>query len=174
MNRVLGAAAFGWLIVLAVVAVAAHAGLRLNVSPSVPQGFYWLSSASPSIGAYVAVCPPQSALFDEAKARGYLSSGRCPGRYGEMIKVLAAGAGTAVSLQADGVRLDGRLWPQSAPRRFDAAHRALPQSFGSEALLREGSVLVMSERCNAGFDGRYFGPLPLTAITSTAEPIWIW
>ena len=87
-------------IALVMLLFAGKAGLRLNTSPSVPRGLYWLSQQQPVRGDYVAVCPPRAPIFELAKERGYFGHGRCAGGYSELIKVFAAGPG-------DRVRIDG-------------------------------------------------------------------
>jgi conjugative transfer signal peptidase TraF len=164
----------GWLIALALALIAGQAGLRLNTSASVPRGFYWLSSEPPERGAYVAVCPPRGLIFELAMERGYLGRGRCAGGYSELIKVLAAGPGDRVRIDESGVLVDRRRWPSSTPEAVDAAGRPLPQLPALDATLGSTSVLVMSQDCAAGFDGRYFGLLSRSAIVGTAVPLLTW
>jgi conjugative transfer signal peptidase TraF len=174
MKRALGAAVIGWLLAITMVLAAAKVGVRLNISPSVPLGVYWLSTSTPVRGGYVAVCPPPSPLFKEARARGYLSPGSCPFDFGPMIKVFAAGQGDHVRIDADGVRINDRLWPRSLPLPVDASGWVLPQSTGLDTALSKDAVLVMSEQCGLGFDSRYFGPLQSSAITASAVPLFTW
>jgi len=164
----------GWLSVLALALIAAQAGLRVNTSASVPEGFYWLSSEPPERGAYVAVCPPRTAIFELAKDRGYFGRGRCASGYGELIKVLAAGPGDRVRIDGSGVVVGRHAWPSSTPVAFDGAGRALPQPPVLDATLDAASVLVMSQDCAAGFDARYFGLLSRSAIVATAIPLITW
>lgn len=173
MRRVLFRAVIGWLALLVVAAGASAVGLRVNVSPSVPRGLYWLTSDAPARGGYVAVCPPPALIFDRARARGYLGRGRCDGNYAEMIKLLAAGPGDHVRIDATGVRVGDRLWPGSSPAAVDGAGRAMPQPPVLETTLAR-SVVVISEDCELGFDSRYFGPLPRSAIKATAIPLLAW
>lgn len=174
MRRVLFRAVIGWLALLAVASAASAAGLRINTSPSVPRGIYWLTSDRlPARGGYVAVCPPPAPVFDRARARGYLGPGRCEGNYAEMIKVLAAGPGDLVRIDADGVRVGERAWPSSSPARVDAAGRGMPRPPMLETTL-ESTVVVMSEDCELGFDSRYFGPLPNSAVKATAIRLLAW
>lgn len=164
----------GWLIALALTFIAGEAGLRLNTSASVPRGFYWLSSAAAVRGAYVAVCPPPTPILQLARERGYVGRGRCPGGYSELIKVFAAGAGDHVHIDASGVRVGDRRWPNSAPTEVDAGGRSLPQAPVLDDTLAASSVLVMSRDCALGFDSRYFGPLSRSAIVATAVPLFTW
>lgn len=174
MRCAINAFALLWLLAIAIAIAAGQAGLRINTSASVPRGVYWLSSRPAAVGVYVAVCPPPWRVFEQARARGYLWRGPCAGNYGQMIKVLAAGPGNAVRIDADGVRIDGRLWPGSEPLRADATGWVLPQLAGLRTTLSDHAALVMSQECAQGFDSRYFGPLPITAITATAIPLLTW
>jgi conjugative transfer signal peptidase TraF len=174
MKRLASAGLMAWAAMLAALLVLGQAGLRLNLSPSVPRGFYWLASKAPTRGAYVALCPPPSRLFAVARERGYLQKGRCAGDYAEMVKVLAAGPGDRASIGPDGVRVRGRLWPSSAPLSADARGRTLPKPALLPRELASDSVLVMSKDCLEGFDSRYFGALPRSAIVATAIPLATW
>lgn len=174
MRRALLRFLIGWLIALVLLRIAGEAGLRLNASASVPRGLYWISSQRAERGTYVAVCPPQSQLFELARQRGYIGRGRCPGGNAELIKVLAATPGDHVRIDASGVRVGEGRWPNSAPRAVDAAGRPLPQPPALDVTLAGASVLVMSRDCALGFDARYFGPLPHAAIVGTAVPLLTW
>src|SRR2546422_1320284 len=71
------------------------AGLRLNLTGSLPVGLYLAAGAAPARGALVLVClPPEVAAF--ARARGYVPrGGACPGGLVPVGKpVLAIGGGT--------------------------------------------------------------------------------
>jgi len=164
----------GWLAAIALALIAGEAGLRLNTSASVPRGFYWLSSEPAARGAYVAVCPPHAAIFHLARARGYLGHGRCAGDYAELIKVLAAGSGDRVRIDESGVRVGTHYWSSSVPEVVDAAGRPLPRLGMLDTTLGNESVLVMSQDCASGFDGRYFGPLSRSDVVGTAVPLFIW
>jgi len=65
---------------LLVLGLAAHlAGARINSSHSIPRGLYWTSSTPVAPGRYVMFCPPQLGVFEEARRRGYIGAGFCPG-----------------------------------------------------------------------------------------------
>ena len=173
MSRLLVLALPCGAVLLVLLALAGAAGLRLNTSRSIPLGVYYLSSRPAERGDYVAVCPPRSRLFDDARARGYLSPGGCPDGQGLLLKVLAATAGAQTRIDARGVWVGGELWPASAPRKT-AAGRALPAPAALPPVVPDGSAIFMSERCELGFDARYFGLLPAAAIVATAVPIMTW
>ena len=76
--------------VFVVCGLAYAAGIRLNTTPSIPLGVYRLTNEPIVKGAYVLFCPPPAAVFDMAKARGYLGAGYCPGGYGHLMKKILA------------------------------------------------------------------------------------
>jgi conjugative transfer signal peptidase TraF len=162
-----------WLATLEFALCAGEAGLRLNTSASVRRGFYWISPQPAKRGGYVALCPPKAGIFELAMDRGYFGRGRCPSGYDELIKIFAAGPGDHVRIDSSGVRVGNRLWPNSAPMRADAAGRPLVAPVLDTTLTR-GWVLVMSQDCASGFDGRYFGLLSRSDIVGTAVPLLTW
>src|SRR5437016_8368195 len=74
-------------------AVAWLAGLRLNLTSSLPAGLYLASGAAAARGALILVClPPRVARF--AKERGYVPrGGTCPGGIVPVGKPVLAMAG---------------------------------------------------------------------------------
>jgi conjugative transfer signal peptidase TraF len=148
-------------------------GIRLNTTPSIPVGVYRLTNEPIVKGAYVLFCPPPAAVFDMAKARGYLGAGYCPGGYGHMMKKILAVKDDVVSIGTDGVQVNGQLLPLSKPIKADGGGRLLPD-YKTFRVLDSAEVLVMSD-CNRGsFDGRYFGPIQRSQIEGVIRPIFTW
>jgi len=108
-------AAIAGVSVLVLGALACASGACINSTKSIPVGLYWLSSEPVEKGAYVMFCPPPIGVFDEAKARGYLGAGFCPGGYGYLMKRVLAAKDDAVTITDEGVRVNGELLPHSAP-----------------------------------------------------------
>ena len=149
------------------------AGIRLNTTPSIPVGVYRLTNETLVKGAYVLFCPPPAAVFDMAKARGYLGAGYCPGGYGQLIKKILAVQDDVVSIGTDGVRVNGQLLPLSAPIKADGAGRPMPD-YKAARVLGSTEVLVMSDSHSGSFDGRYFGPIQRSQIQGVIRPIFTW
>ena len=149
-------------------------GLRINSSRSIPLGVYATSDRPVVKGAYVLLCPPQSAVIAEAKRRGYLAAGFCPGNYGYMMKMVFAVAGDAVAIETDGVSVNGASLPLSAPLLSDAAGRPLPRYRPATFVLGPSQVLLMSNVSGTSFDGRYFGPVGRTHIKTVIVPVFTW
>lgn len=149
-------------------------GARINTTRSIPVGLYWTSSALVEKGAYVMFCPPHAGAFDDARERGYIGAGICPGGYGYMMKRVLAAKGDAVSIADDGVRVNGALLPLSVPLAADKAGRALPRYPARAFTVGSSELLLMSDVSGTSFDGRYFGPVSRSQITTVLRPVFTW
>lgn len=174
LKRVSVATAVAGVSLLLLGAMAYASGARINSTRSIPVGVYWLSSDPVVKGAYVIFCPPQVGVFDEAKARGYIGAGFCPGEYGYMMKRVLAAKDDAVAVADDGVRVNGELLPLSAPIKADKAGRPLPRYQSNSYTLGNSEVLLMSDVSATSFDGRYFGPINRSQIKTVIRPVITW
>ena len=166
--------AVGALAVLGTLAAVAHqAGVVINTTASLPLGLYRAIDAPVARGAYVKFCPPPSALFDEAARRGYLHAGFCPGGYGPLLKRVLAVPGDRVQVAGDGVRIDGRVVPLSAPMWADGGGRTLPR-YVQDRVLNASELMLMSDVSPVSFDARYFGPVDRAQVQSVIEPFFTW
>jgi conjugative transfer signal peptidase TraF len=164
----------GTLGVLGVLAALAHqTGVVINTTTSLPLGLYRTIEAPVARGAYVKFCPPQSAVFDEAARRGYLHAGFCPGGYGPLLKRVLAVPGDRVQVAGDGVRIDGRLVPLSAPMWADGSGRPMPR-YVQDRVLATSELMLMSDVSPVSFDARYFGPLDRGQVQAVIEPLFTW
>ena len=150
------------------------AGARVNTTKSIPVGLYWLSEQPVEKGAYVVFCPPPLGVFDDAKERGYIGAGFCPGGYGLMMKRVLAAKDDQVAVTAEGVTVNGQLLPLSAPLTFDKAGRALPRYQSDRYTLGNAELLLMSDVSGTSFDGRYFGPINRNQIQGVIRPVITW
>ncbi|MEM8992172.1 MAG: S26 family signal peptidase [Pseudomonadota bacterium] len=134
-----------------------------NVSASVPIGLYRLHPVDQMVvGDLVAVQPPP-ALSDYLDARGYIP------RSVLLLKHVAALEGALVCRSGDAITVDHlRLVNAHAEDRYG---RDLPVWRGCHRL-GAGEVFLMNSDAPDSFDGRYFGPLPRTAITARLTPLW--
>lgn len=162
------------LCILILLALASATGLRVNTSRSIPLGLYRVSAGAVGLGAYVMFCPPPSALFLEARRRGYLAPGPCPGGYGYLMKRVSAVARDVVTLADDGMRVNGEPLPHSAPRHADPAGRLLPRFPLARYTLAPAELLLMADGSDSSFDARYFGPIDQAQIRAVIEPVWTW
>jgi conjugative transfer signal peptidase TraF len=150
------------------------AGARINTSKSIPVGLYWTTDAPMAKGAYVLFCPPQDDTFKQARERGYIGAGPCPGSYGYLMKRVAATENDTVTVTAEGVCVNGALWPFSAPRHADQAGRPLPHYRVNGYVLGSAEVLLMSDSSATSFDSRYFGPVGRSQLRTAITPVITW
>lgn len=150
------------------------AGMRINTSKSIALGVYWTSAVPVRKGDYVLLCPPQIGLMAEAKKRGYLTHGFCPGDYGYLMKKVLAVAGDTVDIDDAGVAVNGLLLPFSVPLKQDAAGKPLPRYQASRFVIGNSEVLLMSDTSSTSFDGRYFGPVSRSQIKTVIVPVFTW
>lgn len=150
------------------------AGARINTTKSIPIGLYWTSDAHVEKGVYVLFCPPQNSVFDDAKKRGYIGAGICPGGYGYMMKRVLAVKDDIVTVNGAGVRVNEVPLPHSVPLNTDTAGRPLPRFQVDRYTLGQAEVLLMSDVSGTSFDGRYYGPVNTSQIKTVIRPVLIW
>ena len=108
-----------------------------------------------------------------AKARGYVGAGFCLGGYGQLIKRLVAVKNDRVTINAEGVAINGQLLPLSKPIKLDGGGRPLSH-YAKSWILGSTEILVMSDSNSGSFDGRYFGPIQRSQIEGVIRPVFTW
>lgn len=159
--------------VFALSIVAKVNGIFINTTPSLPVGFYRIVDEPIQKDAYVAFCPPQSQIFDDARNRGYIDNGNCPGGYGLLLKRILAMEGDDVSIDQAGIVVNGKYLPNSAQLQTDAHDRLLPQH-RFDAVLDSDQYLLLSDLHPQSFDARYFGMISRNQIQHVVSPIFTW
>jgi conjugative transfer signal peptidase TraF len=158
---------FAVCIMVAAAAAGQWAGLRINSTPSLPMGIYIVASSEARL---VEFCPPEPFARMSAE-RGYRSQGRCEDGRAPMLKPVVAKAGDRVELSAAGIRVNGALLPNTAPRTNDSRGRTLqPFPFGNYRVA-PNTVWVASTYHPLSFDSRYIGPLPVALILDHVRPL---
>jgi conjugative transfer signal peptidase TraF len=154
---------------LALIVAGAAGGLRINMTPSEPLGLWRLVALdrSPAVGDVVFICPPENDAMRQARERGYLRSGLCPGGFAPLIKKVVATAGQKVEI-GSAVRLDGVAIANSAVSKRDGKSRPLAAFHGG--IVPAGSVFLHSGFAGS-YDSRYFGPLPGSGILGLAQEV---
>lgn len=127
-----------------------------NPSPSIPRGFYVRADDELRVGAVVTVRAVDVAP-DYARLRDFADRGD------RFIKRVAAIAGNTVCAEGSRVTIDRDRVIERAVT--DSAGRRLPTWSGCRTLGDE--VFLLGDAANS-FDGRYWGPTPITAI----EGVW--
>jgi conjugative transfer signal peptidase TraF len=147
-------------------------GLTINLSGSMPVGFYRHTQEPVQVGTIVAVClPPEIAQF--GLARGYLHAGPCAGGTQAVLKRIAAISGDVVEVQPKGLTIDGRPVAQSVVLAQDSHGRDLPHISWGTITLAPGEVWLLSTTDARSWDSRYYGPVPTSAVTATAQPVLV-
>jgi conjugative transfer signal peptidase TraF len=131
-------AAFGMALILV---LCWCAGLRVNLTPSLPQGVYALCPGAPGKGDFVTFCL-EGEFADLARERGYLGAGSCPSGLRPLLKRVTGLPGDAIP---------GDL----AVRSADSMGRPMPSAL-PEGIIPPGMALVLAEHPGS-FDSRYFG-----------------
>ena len=133
------------------------AGLRVNLTPSLPKGVYLLCPGTPGKGDLVSFCL-EGDFADLARERGYLQAGSCPTGLRPLLKKVAG-------LPGDAIPGDLHIWP------VDSLGRAVPSAL-QEGVIPYGMALVLVEHPGS-FDGRYFGFVPLESLRRV-KAMWAW
>jgi conjugative transfer signal peptidase TraF len=134
-----------------------------NASNSVPIGLYHVQPAIRlTVTQLVAVQPPDllAAYLD---LNGYLPIGV------PMLKRVLALPGQTVCRNGLTIAVDGIDIGDARER--DGRGRPLPSWSGCR-VIAEGDVFVMNWQSENSLDGRYFGPLPASAVIGKAMPVW--
>ena len=133
-----------------------------NASASAPIGLYRIHpDRDPPTGALVAIAPPER-LSRWLSARGYLPEGV------PLLKHVAAKAGQRVCRIGAVVSVDARR--VATARARDGQGRPLPVWQGCRTL-EPGEIFLLNPSVSDSLDGRYFGPLPASAVIGRAMPL---
>jgi len=137
----------------------------INETPSEPVGLYRLIRHHVSEyrrGMYV-VFPVPSELRALVYGRHWLKDGV------PFLKEVLGLEGDHVCIFTDRLEINERVI--GPVFRVDSAGQPLPQHPGCFAI-ESGCFFAASQYFEKSFDGRYFGPLPLSSLTGEARPLW--
>ena len=150
-------------------AIAYMGGFRLNLTPSEPLGLWRIVALQRPVetGDLVFICPPVTASFEEARRRGYVRRGLCPGGFAPLIKSVAALPGQHVEIGTN-VTVDGRPLPASLVRTSDGQGRPITP-FKNGIVPPEN--LFLHSSFASSYDSRYFGPVPDSGLLGLARPV---
>ncbi len=129
--------------------IAWAAGLRVNVTASLPRGLYLLCPGTPGRGDFAAFCL-SGELAALAGERGYVLAGSCASGLRPLLKRVAALPGDVVDVAALPLRAT------------DSQGRPLPSALHS-GVVPPGMALLLADHPGS-FDGRYFGLVPLASL----------
>jgi len=158
-RRILGVA------LLAIVAIAVDMPTKLlwNATVSAPIGFYAIEPAERlTVPELVAVMPPEP-LAAFMVQRGYIGNGV------PLLKRIAGLPGQRVCRIGRAITVDRVAMGDALDR--DRIGRDLPVWQGCR-VIAPGELFLMNSGVRDSLDGRYFGPLPASAVVGRALPLW--
>lgn len=138
------------------------AGIVVNDTPSLPEGFYQKQNRPIETGCFILFRLPDA----KAEGRDYAR--------GNLMKQVAAREGDRISIGTSGVTINGVRLANSAPLPFDREGRPLPQLKLDDYTLGAGELLAMSTYNPRSFDGRYFGVVRCGDVIAVVAPVLTW
>ena len=136
-----------------------------NSSDSVPPGWYRIGpSESLHVGSIVLIRLPADAAALAAQ-RGYLPA------HIPLLKRIGAMSPQQVCVRQHIVRIDGVA--VAGVRAVDGHGRPL-SAWQQCRRLHDGELFLLSATNPASFDSRYFGPVAVSAVIGSAQPLWTW
>lgn len=159
--------------ILSMVLLLVAMGFKINMTDSIPIGLYRITDIKNLKNAFVIFCPEDKPVFQQARDRGYIDSGLCPGGYGYLMKKVVAIKGDNISVTDEGVLVNHQLIPFSKPISADGLKRPLPQWRTRDYQLKKDEILTMTSQSEWSFDTRYFGPVRLSQIKGVITPVWV-
>jgi len=155
---------------ISTIGIAGISGVRWNPTASVRTGLYVITNDANA--PLVAFCPTGDAAT-EAIARGYRPRGlQCPDKYAALLKPVAARAGDTVEVGQKGIRVNGKLLPNTAAFKIDAKKRPMHVWPNGTYIVQPGTVWVLSTYNKYSYDSRYYGPIQLSTVITHAKPFW--
>ncbi len=136
-----------------------------NPSDSVPPGWYRIAPpGSLHVGSIVLARLPADAAALAAQ-RGYLPAGI------PLLKRIGAMSPQQVCIDKHVVRIDGIA--VAGVHATDGRDRPL-LAWRQCRRLHDGELFLLSATNPASFDSRYFGPVAVSAVIGSAQPLWTW
>lgn len=83
------------------------------------------------------------------------------------MKVIAALPGDRVKFSPEGVYINGKYWPESAPEA------SIPHSYQYGTYTVPDEMFLAMGHNPDSYDSRYYGFVPLGLIKATAAPVWV-
>lgn len=143
-------------------------GLRVNASESMPQGI-WMQHAytgSVRVGDAVVICLPKTTI-----TMRYIGPGSCNNGTEPVLKTVGAVPGDVVSIAAEGVVVNGQWLPNMASLPADEAGRPLTPFRLTAYRVQPGQLFLFSAHSPRSFDSRYLGPVDVSLVIATANPV---
>jgi len=134
-----------------------------NASESIPIGLYLVQPACRLTATRLIAAYPPEPLATYLADGGYLPRGV------PLMKRVLALTGQTVCRRGHFIMVDGI--EVGTAREYDHRGRSLPDWQGCH-VIAGGEIFLMNPEEPASLDGRYFGPIPRSAVIGQAEPLW--
>lgn len=145
------------------------AGIRFNLTASMPVGVYKKTSSMPAHGNLVVVCLDKQ-FADMAISRNYIAPGQCPSGMQPLLKKVAALPGDEIVYDdTQGIFINNELWPHSIVQDVDSKGRPMARAY-FPSVVPVKKILVLSDQHDGSFDSRYFGLVELEQV-KTVTPL---
>lgn len=135
-----------------------------NASASAPIGFYRVLSAEPIRRGDLVLARTPASVRQLAAERDYLPA-TVP-----LVKRVVALDGDTVCAIHHAITIDGRH--VATQLIADRLGRPLPIWSGCRTL-GPGDMFLLMQGVSDSFDGRYFGPIPVSAVIGRLVPLWL-
>jgi conjugative transfer signal peptidase TraF len=145
-------------------------GVRINTTDSLPKGLYLITREARA--PLVEFCP-EGSFSTLSRVRGYRPVGACPDGGAPLLKSVIANSGDTVECSVNGIRVNGRLLPNTAPHNVDSAGRRLAAWPPGIYPVAPGTLWVASTYHPNSFDSRYFGPISAGQVRHYLKPLWM-
>ena len=143
------------------------------MTSSMPIGIWSVKDIDPdqSIprGSVVIFCPPDTKIFQKAKAEGILHDGSCAGSYTPLMKQVLGLPGDVIEYVGK-FSVNGLEVPNS--ELLALGFSEFVSSETRRFVVPNGKVWLMSSYSRRSFDGRYFGFVATSDILGRARP-WL-
>lgn len=148
--------------------------VAINTTPSMPRGLYLVAPADTALrGDIVAVCIPPSDAARLYRERDYLpKSTRCASNLAPVLKPIVAEPGDSVTLDKQGVWVNGEL--QRNSRIFDTDSQGRPidhMPVPWHDVLRSGEYFLLANHIERSLDSRYYGTVSRSALIGKGYPL---
>ena len=133
-------------------------GIKIIFGQSMPKGGYRITGGAAKMGDLVEIHLPLE-WSRYALNRGYVGYNFKGTAERRAIKYVIASEGDLVSIEPEGITVNGNLVPYSKQSNLDSKGREMPTLREHERVLLRGEFLVLSHQRDYGFDSRYYGIL---------------
>mgnify|MGYP003381547111 FL=1 len=146
-------------------------GVRINVTASIPLGLYIQSSEKPARGLIAEFCPEGMSKSQSERYRGFGFG--CHDHGIPLLKPIVAVSGDRVQFSPQGIAVNGKLIPNTAPRRADGQGRPLRPWPAGDYTVEPDKIVVASAYHPGSYDSRYLGPIPVADVKLNLRPFLV-